>query len=245
MKRIRIIASIKDLFDTIRPMPLKEKINHILTSYTDVIFVISVVFVLLMMVLASVIFPGPKEVLSGSVINIHISDEGVASISEIFAQTVEPEVNNKVAKIQKHFFEYENLPESDDDHESFEDLQNTNNLMNIMSQLGMLISAKDLDFFIADGYSIEILNNQEFCVDLSQFLTEDVFTQNKERLMYMEVGEESVNTPVAIDISGTAFAKEYISSKTVYIAFVGNTERPDNCRSLLEYILNWSAETKD
>ena len=244
MKRYGLIPSIKDLFETIKPMPMKEKVKHILTSYTDLVFVFGICFVLLVMTVSSFLFPGPQNILEGAVFNVGFSDAGIADITSDFAQMIEPDTNNKTVVVNKYSFQYVTPPEGDN-FDSMEDMQDANNTINLMKQIAMLVSAKRLDFLIADRSSMEYLNDQELCVDMSQFLTEDMFALVKDRLVYMETGEDQVLTPVAVDISGTAFAKAFISSKNTCISFVQNTTRPDNCRSFLEYVLNWSEETNN
>ena len=243
MKRNGIISSIKNLIETIKPMPMKEKANHILTSYTDVVFLLAVVLALLLLTVSSLLFPGTKNILGGAVFNVQISSEGTACITNDFAQTVELEVTNKEATVDQYSFQYVEV--SGDNFETMGDMQNALNYMDVMEEAAMSVAAQELDFLMADRESMKSLNNQEFCVDLSQFLTEDMLTQIKDILVYMETGEDCVLAPVAIDISGTAFAKTFISSQNTCVAFVANTTRPDNCRSFLEYILNWSEETNN
>ena len=239
MKRYGIIPSIKNMIETIKPMPMKEKIKHILTSYTDLVFVFGICFVLLGMLVFSFIFPGPKTVLEGAVFNVNLSNEGVANITNDFAQLIEPDADNKTVVVNEHTFEYVKPPEGDE-FESVEDMQNASGMVNLMKQIAMVVSANKLDFLMADRNSMEYLNDQELCGDLSQLLTGDMFAQITDQLVYMETGEEKVSTPVAIDISGTAFAKAFISSPVTYVDFVANTERPESCQIFLQYILNWS-----
>ena len=239
MKRYGIIPSIKNMFETIKPMPMKEKISHILTSYTDLVFVFGICLALLGMLVFSFIFPGSKTVLEGAVFNVSLSNEGVTNISNDVVQLLEPDTSNKKVVVNKYSFEYVTPPEGDD-FDSVEDMQNATSMVELMKQLGMLVSAKQLDFLMADRKSMEYLNSQELCGDLSLFLTDDMFTQVKNKLVYMETGEEGVLTPVAIDISGTAFAKKFISSSNTCVAFVANTARPESCQIFLQYILNWS-----
>lgn len=239
MKRYGVIPSIKNMIETIKPMPMKEKVKHILTSYTDLVFVFGICLVLLGMLVFSFIFPGTKTVLEGAVFNVKLSNEGVVNISNDAAQLLEPDTSNKTVVVNKHTFEYVSPPEGDN-FDSVEDMQDANNMINLMKQIAMLVSAKKLDFLMADRDSMEYLNNEELCVDLSEFLTDDMFALVKDQLVYMETGEDQVLTPVAVDISGTAFAKAFISSPNTYISFVGNTTRPDSCQIFLKYILDWS-----
>lgn len=244
MKRYGIIHSIKNLFETIKPMPMKEKVNHILTSYTDVVFLLGVVLVLLSMLVTSLIFSGPETVFEGAVFNVKLSSEGVDDISNDFAQLLEPEMDNKAVTVNKYAFQNVSVPEGDE-FESVEDMQNATQIMVLMKQIAMLVSAKEIDFMMADRSSMVILKNQDFCMNLSQLLPEDVFTRVKDQLIYMESIDDGSLIPLAIDISGTAFAKKYISSENTCIAFVGNTTRPDKCLLFLDYILNWSEETNN
>ena len=244
MKKYGIFSSIKNMIETIKPMPMKEKVKHILTSYTDLVFVFGICLVLLGMTAFSFLFPGPKAVLEGAVVNVKLSDEDVANITNDLAQLLEPDTHNKTVKVNKYAFEFVDPPEGDD-FESVEDMQNASDVINRMKDMAMLVSAKKLDFLMADHNSMEFLNEQELCVDLSEFLAEDMFALVKDRLVYMETGEDQALIPVAIDISETAFAKAFISSPKTYIAFVANSTRPDGCQIFLEYILNWSEETSN
>ena len=239
MKRYGIIPSIKNMIETIKPMPMKEKIKHILTSYTDLVFVFGICFVLLGMLVFSFIFPGSKTVLEGAVFNVSLSNQGVANISDDVVRLLETDTSNKAVVINRYAFEYVTPPEGDN-FDSVQDMQNATSMVELMKRLGMQVAAKELDFLIADHDSMKYLNGQELCGDLSQLLTGDMFAQVTDQLVYMETGEEKVSTPVAIDISGTAFAKAFISSPVTYVAFVANTERPEGCQIFLQYILNWS-----
>ena len=239
MKKYGIIPSIKNMFETIKPMPMKEKIRHILTSYTDWVFIVGICLVVMGMLVFSFIFPGSKTVLEGAVFNVNLSSQGVTNISDDVLQLLETDTHNKAVVVNKYSFEYVTPPEGDH-FDSVQDMQNATSMIELMKQLGMLVSAKQLDFMIADPDSMKYLNEQELCGDLSQLLTEDMFAQVTDQLVYMKTGEEGVSTPVAIDISGTAFAKAFISSKVTYVSFVANTERPESCQIFLQYILNWS-----
>ena len=162
MKKYGIIPSIKNMFETIKPMPMKEKIRHILTSYTDWVFIVGICLVVMGMLVFSFIFPGSKTVLEGAVFNVNLSSQGVTNISDDVLQLLETDTHNKAVVVNKYSFEYVTPPEGDH-FDSVQDMQNATSMIELMKQLGMLVSAKQLDFMIADPDSMKYLNEQELC----------------------------------------------------------------------------------
>lgn len=236
MKTNGAFAPIKQLLDTIRPMPFKDKINHIMTSYTYMVAIIGLVIALLFMSLAGLIFPGPEEILTGFAINVNVSEEGILSITDDFVQLTESEPGNKTTVVETHKIKYTDNSESMVGEDAIK-------YMELLEKISLYLSAQKLDYIITDYGFMDSMNFQDFCVDLTQFLTEDELASVKDLLVYMEVEETGATVPVAVDISGTEFAKAFISSKNTCISFAENTKRPDTCRSLLQYILNWSGES--
>ncbi len=236
----KILDSFKQLRDTIAPMPFKEKIDHILTSYTDVVVIGAFIFILLAMTVSSLIFAEPGYSLSGAVMNVTISEEGKSYIADQFPTGLDD--GSKHASLNQYDFIYVDLAPGATDFDTVEDLNNATATYQVFDTLLMLVSAQQLDCVFTNHESLAVITYQQFSLDLSTFFTQDEMEIYGDKLIYAEVEKDKPKVPVAVDISGTEFAKTFITEKTSCISLVANSKKLDNCRSLIQYIFNWTAQ---
>lgn len=113
-------------------------------------------------------------------------------------------------------------------------------------KLATTIAAKQLDFLVCDDYVFENYEKVAGYADLSELLPADLFEQmeSEGRIIYGQGTEENAERTdeyaMAIDITDTDFAAQYhmqpLSGDTIYLTFVVNSTKPDECVNVLRYI---------
>ena len=100
-----------------------------------------------------------------------------------------------------------------------------------------MVAAHELDVMIADTENIDHYEAMDSFHNLEEVLPADLWDQVKDQIYYGTASDGS-KVPVAIDISGTAFAQNNgITLKPAYFSILVNTKRMDHVLELLRYIL--------
>lgn len=110
-----------------------------------------------------------------------------------------------------------------------------------MAKISALVAAKDLDVMICDEETLNHYSSMDGFLDLETILPEEILSAEKDRLYYAE-NEDGTRHAYAIDISGTAFAKDSnLQLSPALFGIVSNSTRTDTALSLLQYI--WESGT--
>ena len=115
---------------------------------------------------------------------------------------------------------------------------NTSELgMATLAKLSALVAAHELDVMIADAENIDHYEAMDGFSNLEEVLPAELLSQVQD-LIYYSTASDGSKVPVAIDISGTAFAQNNgITLKPAYFSILANTKRMDHVLELLQYVL--------
>ena len=110
-------------------------------------------------------------------------------------------------------------------------------VMATLAKLSALVAAQELDVMIADAENIDHYEAMDGFGNLEEILPAELLDQVQD-LIYYSTASDGSKIPVAIDISGTAFAQNNgITLKPAYFSILVNTKRMDHVLELLRYIL--------
>ena len=116
-------------------------------------------------------------------------------------------------------------------------------VMATLAKLSALVAAQELDVMIADAENIDHYEAMDGFGNLEEILPAELLDQVQD-LIYYSTASDGSRIPVAIDISGTAFAQNNgITLKPAYFSILVNTKRMDHVLELLRYILTYSSRT--
>ncbi len=112
------------------------------------------------------------------------------------------------------------------------------NYMYIM-KLQTYVGAKELDVILSDKTFIDGYSQQGFFANLEETLPPSLWEKVKDSAVYITDLETEQSFPAAIDISDTAFAKEYeFAGDSLLFSIVTNAPHAENSVAALEYILD-------
>ena len=215
-----------------QPMTFKEKVEHLWMYYKEYLWVAGLVFMALALVVTVITSRTKTTLVSGMMANITISQDGYNYLSSEYQEYLEGD--------KKHIVEL--------DYTKFGDMLDAGSGEDSYYSAMVLtarVSGGLLDYMLLDKFAMEYYITQEIYMDLRQFFTAEELAALKaeDRLIYAQQADKTDAWVVAVDISGTEFAKNNITSQGgVYFALSGNTQRPEMCRNAWEYINAWQPQ---
>ena len=226
-----LTGGIKKLKEDLAQMPtLRQKLDHIWTYYKLWLLVAVLVVMGISIVVTSLINVNTDMLLAGITVNVDISDEGKAYVTDGLIEQLTR--GKKLEDITLQQMKLHNLMDTEDFEEDYYSMQ---------AILGMS-AGKILDYMIMDKDAMELLLPSDPFMDLRDLLTEAELAALGDSVKYMEFGEEKKLIPFAVDITDTAFIKDNATAKDrVYIAFPRNTIRKDACRILWDHLNAWQS----
>ena len=163
MKKFKDTAfaqGIKKYFANMKGLSFREKIVSTWYLYKLELGVIAVAIFIVVAVVSSAITANTNLLLSGDVMNVIMSEEGMSYISDEYFKTLGvPEFMNKVQVVDSLY--------STDEDSDFE------YNYSVSSQVVALVASEMLDFQIINKGAMELFLGEDFYLDLRQFLTEE------------------------------------------------------------------------
>lgn len=224
MKRKSPYTDFESLKKNLEGMTFGEKVDHIWTYYKELFFVLLLGCIILY-VFAWTIFAPKKEVVFGGVLcNVSMKQECYYHLTEAYQDRLGL-TGHQVVDIASLVFKPPTLANEVD-----------SSYKHSMSMISM-VEAKTVDFMLLDQYAMEFYIPHEIYLDLREiFTSEELEAWGDKVIKAQPEGGEAY--PIAINITELPFIQE-ATGKQVFIAFAANTERPDLCRDVWEYILAW------
>lgn len=226
MSELSPIRNLKNLKKDMENMTYGEKLNHIWTYYKWILVVVLILIMAVSVLLASVENKRKITLLGGVTVNVELSEEGRAYLSDDYLQIVG--TGNK----------RETLPLS---HTNIGDINDTmlyqDNYYSVMSLLA-LCTNHEVDYLLLDQTGFEAMLVQKAYLKLEEIYTADEIAAMGEDAIYAQMNEEENPSAVAIDITDTAFVQDHIDVKDkVYFVYVANSIRLEECRAFYDYLL--------
>ena len=102
------------------------------------------------------------------------------------------------------------------------------------------ISAQNLDYMLLDQAVLDVLGISYF-IDMREIFPEEALARWP--LVYKEDPESGESIPVGLDITQTAFAKEYLfQTGNLYMTATAGTIHQEAFAQLADYLLTWEAK---
>ncbi|MBR6403636.1 MAG: hypothetical protein IKS48_09665 [Eubacterium sp.] len=201
-------------------MNKSEKIAYFKEYYLKVCIAALVILALLVWFLIDMGKNMRPTVVTGGVLNVHITSEGATFLREDYMKSLGK--NEKTHNIE--FASYILLDQSEP--QSYAIFQ------------AELLSGQ-YNYLITDKAGMEYIAQMECAGDMNEILDQDLKDRLSSDMAYAKSGENGTNIAAAIDISDTAFSKEYITSNDkAYFVVTGKIEDDESAIAVLKYILN-------
>lgn len=226
MSELNSIRNLKSLKKDMENMTYGEKLNHIWTYYKWVLVVVLILIMAVSILLASIENKRTITLLSGITVNVQLSEEGKAYLSEDYKQLVG--TGNKRETVVLSHTDIGDVK----DPSAYE-----SNYYAIMSLLA-LCANKEVDYLILDQAGFGTMLTQGAYLELDQVYTPEELEAMGDDVVYAKLEEQNKTAAVAIDITDTAFIQENATVKDrVYFVYVINSPRVEACREFFDYLL--------
>lgn len=234
VKRSNARQRLRALKETLKPMSHRQRIAHIWTYYKLQLLIVVVAVILIITAIGNLTNAGKEALISGVYANVDMSQEGWRYVDEQFFAYMGGDAQTQSIQLSATDFSgiFSNVNIFDSSYTS------------AMNPVAM-VSGGSLDYLIMDEAALRFYMTQEILLDLTDFFTPDELDAFGERVIYLELVDESDVTvsrcPVAIDISELPFSQDCLNADGCYFSLSVNTSRLDACRIFWSYLLAWKA----
>lgn len=230
MKKFKDTAfaqGIKKYFANMKGLSFREKIISTWYLYKLELGVIAVAIFIVVAVVSSAITANTNLLLSGDVMNVIMSEEGMSYISDEYFKTLGvPEFMNKVQVVDSLY--------STDEDSDFE------YNYSVSSQVVALVASEMLDFQIINKPALEMFISEGIYLDLREFFTEEELAEFEGKIIFVEYIETGEKVPIALDISAMPFIQDNVESdQAVFFTVIKTTPRKAELRNFWEYLWAW------
>ena len=218
----------RNIKKTMAGMSWKDKLEYLWTYYKWVLAVAAGVILLICIVVSSIMNKSVTTLYGGTIINAELSEEGEAYLTDDWFEHLGGV--DKKEKVELTTSYYNDLSTTQDPEADAA----------AAMRVTAMVAAKELDYVIMDELSFNYYKKATIFSSLEEVLSQELIDELNDRIVYYTDEEEGVTYPIALDITDTTFVQDCIhGSKTLYIAFPGNTDRTERNDQFLEYLLNW------
>ena len=201
-------------------MNKSEKLDYFKEYYLKACIAVLVILAFLVWFLIDMGKSMKAPVVTGGVLNIHISSEGSTFLREDYMKSLG--LDDKKDKIE--FASYILLDKSQP--QSYTVFQAE-------------LAAGQYNYLITDKAGMEYIARSECAADMNEVLDKEMKGKLSSKMIYAESGEDGKIIAAAIDITDTTFSREYMtSSDKVYFVLTGLIDDYDSGIDVLKYILN-------
>ena len=227
MKDCALAQGIRKYFDNMKGLSLREKIESTFYLYKLELGVIAVAIFIVITIVSSVINVNTNLLLSGDVMNVSMSDEGMQYMTDSYFESLG--VRRFLNKIQVVESVY-----SSSDNEDYE------YNYTVSSQVVAMVSAEMLDFQIINMRALEMFLGEDMYLDLREFFTAEELAQYEGKIIYLEYESTKEMVPVALDIRDMPFIQDNVlGDDPVFFAIIKTTPRKAGLRNFWEYLWAW------
>lgn len=196
-----------------------EKIDYFKEYYLKLCIFAVVVLILLLWLVVDIGLNLRHNVVTGGVVNTKLNDEGAEFLGKKYLEHLKlSRVFNQVGVAPDIFLD-------DDDPQSYTIFQAE-------------LAVNSYNYLITDNKGLDYVVETECLADLDTVLDSEMSGQLSDKKIYRKLKESGTEIAAAIDITDTAFAKEYIEpGGKVYFVISGKEEKYDSAVNMLKYIL--------
>ena len=218
----------------IAEMDGKEKKQYFMDYYLKFIIGAVVILILLIWIIVDICISGRNAVASGGVVNLAISDEGKAFLTDDYLDHLGKSSFSNQSILAADIFLSDSSDTEYADFLTFQ-AQLATNTFNYL-----IVDETALQYCMELDYSLFENPNKILDQDLKNAFSGRIAFHPLKKAEGEEQGETGDGSPgvYAIDISDTDFAKKYITADgPVYFLFSGSVEEYDLGVSILKYIM--------
>lgn len=227
IKNCALVQGIRKYFNNMKGLSFREKIESTFYLYRLELGVIAVGIFIIIAIVSSVITANTNLLLSGDVMNVSMSEEGMTYMNdEYFATLGVRPFMNKVQVVESMYSTAEN-----------EDFEYN---YSVSSQVVALVSAEMLDFQIISKQALEMFLSEDMYLDLREFFTAEELAKYEGKIIYLEYESTKEMVPVALDIRDMPFIQDNVGGdNSVFFAIIKTTPRKAELRNFWEHLWAW------
>lgn len=232
------VANLKEHFakekERMKPMTGKERVEHLWMYYSEYLWIVGVVVILLGAVIGSTINLIIKtNVVTGIMVNFTITQEGHNYLAEDYAKKIGAKEGRELVNLEYTVFDL--MSDASASEQSYYAA------MTVVAEVG----AEKLDYILLDKPGMEFYITQAVYMDLREFFSPEEIAQfaAEDRLIYAQEEGSEDKWVVAVDITELPFVQDTITSEgPIYFALSGSAPHIDQCRGIWEHINAWPAK---
>ncbi len=195
-----------------------EKKQYFIDYYLKFVIGVCVVILILIWMIVDLALNMRNVVVTGGVVNVVMSDEGYDYLQDDYLEFLQLSTKGNKAYLGNIFL-------NGDDPQSY-------------TVFNAEIATNTYNYVITDNDGLEFMAKVECLADMNEVLDKDLYDKLKDNLVYKKSGESGSEIAAAIDITDTAFTKDYIQTgEKVYFVISGNAEDYESGLNILRYIL--------
>ena len=200
-------------------MTKEEKKEYFKDYYLKNVIIAGIILVLLIWLMIDIGLNMRHSVVTGGVVNLELSNEGSAFLKEDYMKYLKlGSMTNKVDLAPDIFLDKEE-PQS-------------------YTLFQAELATNTYNYLITDETGLGFVAGIECLADLDKTLEGELSQMVSDKKVYRKLGESETEIAAAIDITDTAFTKNYVKSgDKVYYIISGDAEDYDSAINMLKYIL--------
>ncbi len=200
-------------------MSKEEKIDYFKEYYLKMVIFAVIVLILLIWLLIDVGLGFRGNVVTGGVVNTKLSEEGSLFLSDEYMTYLNASKLTKKVNLAPDIFI------DDDDPQSYTIFQAE-------------LATNTYNYLITDEKGLAFATQLEVVANLDEVLESDLSQKLSDKIVYRKSGDNGTEIAAAIEITDTAFTKNYVNSGgKVYFVITGNPDEYGKALKMLEYIL--------
>lgn len=227
-KKESFTGGLKKLKQDMAHMTLSQKWDHLWTYYRYWMVAIVVIIMFISLMITSTINRSTRTAVAGLTINVTISEEGHAYMTDQLFDQVKTGSGREKIYLQTMYLE------------DFEHATDLNINYYALTNMVALVSDQQLDYMILDEVGIAGLLSYDPFMDLREVFPQQMLDSLGSDLVNVQVSESKAEIPALINISQLPFIKENASFKApIYFAVVANSPRVEAAVKAWEHMNAW------
>lgn len=222
----RLKNHLQELKQTLARLTWKEKIEHLWIYYKHVLLIAGAVGFAIWFIIHVAVSSNQVTILSGTALNVYITDEGQTQIKNELTQDGQLEGDaflDEFPYLDMYFVEL-----------GFLDEQTANYLVT-------RISSCNLDYILLDQSVLEVLGISYF-IDMREIFPEEALARWP--LIYKEDPESGERIPIGLDISQSGFVQDHmLAQKDLYMTATAGTVNREAFIRLADFFLSYESKT--
>lgn len=201
-------------------MTKDEKVEYFKDYYLKPCIVGVVVFALLVWLILDLTLNMKNSVVTGGVVNLELSEEGSEYLGDKYLEYLELSSRKNRADLAPDIFLDREEPQT-------------------FTLFQAELATNTYNYLITDEKGLDFVADIECLADLDKTLDPDLSQKLTDKKIYRKSGESDTEIAAAIDITDTAFTKDYIrTGERVYFVISGKEEDYSSGLKVLSYILS-------